>query len=122
MHEGYDMVIVSRYANGAKSYDDDFFTRIGNFLFTKMVNLSFGAKYTDVLVIFRAFRKDILEKVKIDVTEDIDIQLAIKCAKKKLKVTDIPGDEPKRVGGVRKISVLGTGFGLFVAYFKELFN
>jgi len=122
MQEGHDMVIVSRYAKGAKSFDDDFFTRIGNFMFTKMVNLFFRAKYTDVLVIFRAFRKDILKKIKIDVTEDIDLQLSIKCAKKKLRVADIPGDEPKRVGGERKISVLGTGSGLIVAFFKELFN
>jgi len=121
MEEGYDMVIVSRYTGGAKSYDDDFFTRIGNFLFTKLVNLFFRAKYTDVLVIFRAFRKDILKKIDIDVKEDIDLQLSIKCTKKKLRVVDIPGDEPKRIGGKRKISIVKTGFGLFETFFKEVF-
>src|SRR3989338_2739082 len=114
MKEGYDMVIVSRYMQGAKSHDDDFFTSIGNFLFTKLVNLFFRAKYTDVLVIFRAFRKDILKKINLDAKEDIDLQLSIKCAKNKLKVSDIPGDEPKRIGGERKISIVGSGFGLFM--------
>ena len=121
MREGHDMVIVSRYIKGAKSNDDDFFTRIGNFLFTNLVNLFFRAKYTDVLVIFRAFRKDILKKIKIDVKEDIDLQLCIKCAKKKLKVTDIPGDEPKRIGGERKINIVRTGLQLFGALIKEIF-
>jgi glycosyltransferase involved in cell wall biosynthesis len=121
MEEGYDMVIVSRRTEGAKSYDDDFFTRIGNFLFTKLVNLFFKAKYTDVLVIFRAFRKDIIKKINIDVKEDIDLQLSIKCAKKKLRVADIPGDEPKRIGGKRKISIPKTGFELMIALFKEIF-
>ncbi|MBL7047349.1 MAG: glycosyltransferase, partial [Candidatus Marinimicrobia bacterium] len=30
MKEGYDIVIVSRYLNGAKSYDDDIVTAFGN--------------------------------------------------------------------------------------------
>ncbi len=122
MKEGYDMVIVSRYMQGAKSHDDDFFTRIGNFLFTKLVNLFFRAEYTDVLVIFRAFRKDILKKINLDAKEDIDLQLSIKCAKNKLKVSDIPGDEPKRIGGERKISIVGSGFGLFMTLAKEIVN
>lgn len=122
MKEGYDMAVVSRYTQGAKSHDDDFFTRIGNFLFTRLVNLFFGAKYSDVLVIFRAFRKDILKKINIDEGEDIDLQLCIRCAKKKLKVVDIPGDEPRRIGGKRKISIVRTGFGLFMTLVKEIFN
>ena len=122
VEDGNDMVIASRYTGGAKSYDDDFFTRIGNFLFTKLVNLFFRAKYTDVLVIFRAFRKDVLKKIKIDVKEDIDLQLSIRCAKKGLKIADIPGDEPKRIGGKRKISIIKTGFGLLATFFKEVFN
>jgi glycosyltransferase involved in cell wall biosynthesis len=122
MKEGHDMVIVSRYMAGAKSYDDDFFTRIGNFLFTSTVNLFFRAKYTDTLVIFRAFKKNVIEKIKFDVRGDVDLQLSIRCAKKKLKVTEIPGDEPKRVGGERKISIIGTGFQLLIFLIKELFT
>ena len=34
--EGYDMVIVSRYAQGAKSYDDDAVTAFGNWLIYRM--------------------------------------------------------------------------------------
>lgn len=82
----------------------------------------YRTNFTDVLVIFRAFRKDILKKIKIDVKEDIDMQLCIKCAKKKFKVVDIPGDEPKRIGGKRKIGVIKTGFELLVTFFKEVFR
>ena len=121
IEKGYDMVIVSRYRDGAKSYDDDFFTKIGNFFFTKMVNIFFSAKYTDVLVIFRGFRKDIFRKIIIEPDGDIDLQLSIKCAKMKLKVAEIPGDEPKRIGGKRKISILGTGYKLIVGLIKEIF-
>jgi glycosyltransferase involved in cell wall biosynthesis len=39
LKEGYDMVIVSRYAKGAKSYDDDAITSFGNWLFTTTIKL-----------------------------------------------------------------------------------
>ena len=60
MEEGYDMVIVSRYISGAKSEDDDFITAMGNWMFTKMVNILFGGNYTDSLVMFRAFKKELV--------------------------------------------------------------
>ncbi len=39
MKEGYDMVIVSRYAGDAKSYDDDAVTAFGNWLFSTSISL-----------------------------------------------------------------------------------
>lgn len=46
MKEDYDMVIVSRYLDGAKSEDDDVITAFGNWLFTKTVNFLRGGHYT----------------------------------------------------------------------------
>src|SRR3989338_904785 len=43
MKQGYDMVIVSRYAKGAKSADDDAITGFGNWLFRTMINICHGA-------------------------------------------------------------------------------
>ena len=122
MKEGHDMVIVSRYAKGAKSYDDDFLTKIGNKIFTKLVNSLFKANYTDVLVIFRAFRKDILDKLGNNISGDIDMHLSIGCAKKKLKVADIPGNEPKRISGERKMKVIKTTKLLIRQIIREKFN
>ena len=122
MKEGYDMVIVSRYTQGAKSHDDDIFTRMGNALFTRLVNLIFGASYTDVLVIFRGFRKDILNKISHDPKGDIDMELSIQCAKKGLRVAEIPGDEPKRIAGNRKMKVIKTGTIILMQLIKEAFR
>lgn len=123
MKEGYDMVIVSRYANGAKSYDDDFITSIGNRMFTKLTNILYGAKYTDTLVMFRAFRKDIIRTLELDVKNQpaLELQLCIRCTKRKLKVAEIPGDEPKRIGGVRKMRPIYNGSVLMWLIVKELF-
>ena len=41
MEEGNEMVIVSRYKDGAKSYDDTLISGFGNWMFTKLVNIFF---------------------------------------------------------------------------------
>lgn len=121
--EGYDMVIVSRYLNGTKSYDDDRITAFGNWMFTKMVNIFFGGKYTDVLVMFRAFKKELVKTLEMDTKRfpTFEVQLAIRCAKRKMKVAEIPGDEPKRIGSVRKMHPLFNGSAVLLEIIKELF-
>jgi len=107
--EGYDMVIVSRYLGDACSYDDTFVSRLGNWAFTKIINLLFGFHYTDALVMFRGYKKSIPEDLGITVRKSPlyealigryiswEPQMSVRCAKKRLKITEIPGDEPLRV-------------------------
>lgn len=121
MQQGYDMVIASRYRDGAKSEDDDFFTRIGNWLFTQMVSKLFGVRYTDSLVMFRAFRKSLANE--LGMTEKIlpvfEVQLCIRCAKFKKKICEIPVDEPKRIGGYRKMRIIYNGAAVLYIILKD---
>jgi len=120
--EGYDMVVVSRYKGGAKSEDDDFFTAIGNMGFTWLINFLFGAKYTDTLVGFRSIRCDAIARMRLHLQEEEswirrswtylnawEVAEATRAARLKMKVAEIPGDEPKRIGGVRKLSIIRNG-------------
>lgn len=117
MKKGYDMVIVSRYFEGAKSYDDGFITAFGNWLFTFLANILFRGKYTDTLVGFRAYRKELIKKLDLlhNQTSVVDRFLydhtkltsweylsVIRCARRRFKVSQIPGDEPPRIGGIKK--------------------
>ena len=36
---------------------------------------------------------------------------SIRAARLRLKVTEIPGDEPAHIGGERKLSIIRNGFG-----------
>src|SRR5262249_37518216 len=65
MDEGYDMVIVSRYKRPARSADDDLVTGFGNWLFTRTVNLLHGGRYTDVMVIYRAYRTRLIRELEL---------------------------------------------------------
>ncbi len=134
MREGYDMVIVSRYAKGAKSYDDDPVTAFGNWLFTNLINLLHGGHYTDAMVIYRAYRKSLISELDLDKDASYAFEerlfktkisweplLSIRCAKRRLKCADIPGDEPAREGGERKLQVLRWGAAYMFEVFREIF-
>jgi glycosyltransferase involved in cell wall biosynthesis len=107
---GADLVIVSRYKDGARSHDDDAFTGVGNQMFTRMTNLMFGSHFTDLLVGFRAYRKAGFHDLGLDANGlSWPAQEAIRFFVAGRKCVDIGGDEPKRIGGQRKMRILGTG-------------
>jgi glycosyltransferase involved in cell wall biosynthesis len=122
--EGFDMVIASRYLGGAKSEDDDPVTGFGNWMFTAMINLVFGGRYTDSLVMLRAWRKEIISDFTLMNVQRAGFEplLSIRCAKEKRKVTEIPGDEPKRIGGVRKMNPIKNGIDILKLICAERFS
>ena len=128
--EGYDMVIASRYAQNARSYDDDPVTKFGNWFFTTMINILHGSHYTDAMVMYRIYRTNLLKELGLDQDKSYSFEetlfnttvgceplLSIRAAKRKIKYTDIPADEPKRIGGIRKLKIIKWG----LAYFFEVF-
>ncbi len=132
--QGYDMVIASRYFDGAKSEDDDFITAFGNWFFTKTVNLLHRAKYTDVMVIFRAYRTKLIYDLELHKDEGYETAerlfrtkisweplLSVRAAKRKLKIAEIPGDEPPRIGGERKLKILKWGAAYYFQFLREVF-
>ncbi len=134
LKEGYDMVIVSRYAKGAKSYDDDAITSFGNWLFTTTINLLHGGQYTDAMVIYRAYPTKLIKDLDLDKDESYDFEeklfgtnisweplLSVRAAKRKLKCADIPGDEPAREGGERKLQVIRWGAAYMWQVIREVF-
>lgn len=134
MGEGYDMVIASRYKDGAKSDDDDWFTGFGNWLFTRLVNWLHAAHYTDAMVIYRAYKTKLFQALDLDKDESytperwlgtvigVEPLLSVRCAKMKLRVAEIPADEPRRVGGERKLDALRWGGAYLLQFFRELYH
>jgi len=133
MAEGYDMVIVSRYLSGAVSRDDDALTAFGNWLFTTMINILHGGHYTDTMVMFRAYKRKLISALDLDKDSTYAPEmffstriswepiLSVRCAKRKLKVSEIPGDEPPRLGGERKLQIVRWGGAYMTQVLRELY-
>ena len=47
--------------------------------------------------------------------------MSIRAAKRKLKIGEIPGDEPARIGGERKLKIFRWGFAYYFQIIRELF-
>ena len=135
MEKGYDMVIASRYLGDAVSEDDNIVTAFGNWLFTMVINLLHGGHYTDAMVIYRAYRTALIEELDLNKEEShafverlfftvisIEPLLSVRAAKRKLKVGEIPGDEPPRIAGKRKLQIIRWGGAYMVQVFMELFT
>ncbi len=123
IEKGADLVIGSRYKKGAKSYDDDIVTSFGNWMFTKIVNLLFRTKFTDVLIGYRTYRRSTLDKLDIRAKNlDWSVELPILFAKSGAKIIDIPCDEPKRIGGKRKMHPIKTGLDISKVIIWEFFH
>ena len=134
MREGYDLVIASRYYEGAKSTDDDIVTGFGNWFFTTLVNVLFGGRYTDVLVMLRAFRKDLIYDLGLDKEEVYTVPeklfftqisweplMAVRAVRRGKKVGEIGFDEPPRIGGERKLQIVRWGAAYIYQFARELF-
>ena len=135
MREGFDIVIVSRYLEEAKSYDDTLITAFGNWLFTKSINLFHRSKYTDAMVMFRAYKKNIFYDLELDnynksykfyekiffTKIGVEPLLSIRAAKAKLNISEIPGDEPPRIGGKAKLQVVRWGLAYYSQVLYEFF-
>ena len=134
LDEGYDMVIASRYKPPAKSDDDDRVTAFGNWLFTRTVNLLHGGQYTDAMVIYRAYRTRLVRDLELDQDRwyltperlfrtriSWEPLLSARAARRGLKVAEIPGDEPPRIGGERKLQVLKWGAAYYFQFVRDFF-
>jgi glycosyltransferase involved in cell wall biosynthesis len=100
--EGHDLVIASRYYQGMKSDDDDFMSRLGNKVFTGLINILFRARYSDAMTMYKAFPIKLLHELRIDENRNNDFaEIAIVCraARRKLKIVEIPSHEQARIGG-----------------------
>ena len=133
MNEGYDLVCVSRFLPPAKTHNPSKVRRFGNYMFTKIINILFGANYTDVLGGFRGYRRDAVERMglsnqssecflreKYDLLNTWELGSVMRAAKLNLSTIDIPGEEPKRIGGESKVSIIKNGIMIVMQILYEL--
>lgn len=130
--KGYDLVIGSRYLGPAHSDDDDLVTAFGNWLFTRTVNILHRGRYTDVMTILRIYRKDLIPRLGLDLDRAYELPerlfhtrisweplMSVRASKSGLSITEIPVDEPARIGGERKLQILRWGAAYYFQFWWE---
>ena len=112
LREGYDHVVVSRYLEHAVSDDDHAVSAFGNWMFSRLMRPLARFPITDALNIYRGYNRQIILDpdfgfyMKGPVLEPLVTGI---CGLRNLIAAEIPGDEPVRIGGVTKRSILYNG-------------
>ncbi len=122
--EGYEMVTASRFLPESRVDVEDDRLRIrvfGNKICAMLVNIFWGGNVTDTTNALRGFTKSCYKKANLNTfgyTENF--QLTIRCAKLKIKTTEIPTHELPRIGGVVKADTKGVMFDMIKVFLSEL--
>jgi glycosyltransferase involved in cell wall biosynthesis len=112
LHEGYDMVVMSRYLPGAVSEDDHAISAFGNWMFSRLMRPLARFPITDALNIYRGYSRKIILDPDFEryllgpVLEPLVTGI---CGLRGMKAAELPGDEPRRIGGVTKRSIIRNG-------------
>jgi glycosyltransferase involved in cell wall biosynthesis len=119
---GANVVKGSRFLPHGGSEDLTPIRRAGNVILTKLLNLLFLTKYTDLCYGFIAFDKNAIKKLNGNLaSENFEIETEI-CIKSKLlglRVIEIPSIERARRYGVSNLSTFKDGFKILSLLLKE---
>jgi len=117
--KGYEYIMGSRYAKGAKSFDNTPIRDLGNRFFTFLTNLLFKTNVTDSIYTYNAIPKNIFNKIKAKSPGfEYCTELLVKARALNLKFSEIPTNEKARMSGQSKVNPLVDG----IKYLKIIFS
>jgi len=118
---GFDICMGSRFIQGGGTEDMPWHRRMGNKSFIFLVNLFWGMNYSDLCYGYRSFRKDCLNKLSLKSEGfGIETEIAIKAAKKKLRVLEVPSFEIARAKGEGKLRTFSDGWLILKTIYDEI--
>ncbi|MDA1277811.1 MAG: glycosyltransferase family 2 protein [Verrucomicrobia bacterium] len=112
LREGYDVVVMSRYLPPAKSHDDTWITALGNWMFSQMIAALSRAHLTDALTMYRGFRRELFVSAEFEryvVGPVFEPLISGWASLHRMKMTELPSDEPPRLAGEKKMRILYNG-------------
>ena len=118
-----DFLFASRYdkPNGG-SDDDNLITLIGNYIFTKLRNIFFSLKITDILftyVLGKTLSFNNLALKSKDFT--LCVEFPIKANRNQCVLANIPSYERSRIGGKKKVNAFKDGMLILLKMIKMFF-
>tara|TARA_Y100000996_G_C22498231_1_gene633261 strand:- start:369 stop:1037 length:669 start_codon:yes stop_codon:yes gene_type:complete len=118
-----DFVFASRYLKNAGSDDDTFLTVIGNFIFTLIGKIFFSLKLSDILYTFLLGKTSSFKKLDLKSNDFcLCVEMPIKAKRLKMKYSDTPSFERKRIAGEKKVNEFRDGFKILFYMIKSFFR
>ena len=117
-----DFVYTSRYEKTGSSEDDTLITLIGNKIFSKLGNIFFSLKISDILYTYLMGKTKSFKKLNIESNDfRFCVELPIKMQLSNMKYKCIPSYEYKRIAGKKKVSAFKDGFLILLEMLRLFF-
>ena len=117
-----DFVYTSRYEKTGSSEDDTLITLIGNKIFSKLGNIFFSLKISDILYTYLMGKTQSFKKLNIESNDfRFCVELPIKMQISNMKYKCIPSYEYKRIAGKKKVSAFRDGFLILLEMLRLFF-
>lgn len=117
---GNDFAKGSRFARGGGSSDITFLRSAGNFGLSKLVNLLFRTRFSDLCYGYNAFWKYCLDHVEID-TDGFEVEtlMNIRMHQARFKIVEVPSFEYPRIHGISKLNTFKDGWRVLKTIVRE---
>ena len=118
-----DFIYTTRYETGGGSDDDTIITFIGNKFFSKLGNLLFSIKISDILYTYLMGRTSSFKSLGVQSNDfRFCVELPLKMEFAKMKYKTIPSYEKKRIGGEKKVNAFKDGFLILIEMINLFFR
>jgi len=118
-----DFVYTTRYENNGGSEDDTLITYVGNKFFSKLGNILFSLRISDILYTYLIGRTSSFNLLDIK-SDDFRfcVELPIKMQSLNMKYECLPSYEKKRIAGKKKVNAFIDGFLILLEMIKLFIN
>jgi glycosyltransferase involved in cell wall biosynthesis len=117
---GADYAKGTRFAGDGGSADITAMRRMGNWWLTRLVNLVYGTRYTDLCYGYNAFWRRCLDQLDLDSDGfEIETLLCIRASRARLTVAEVPSFERRRIHGASKLNTFRDGWRVLKTILRE---
>jgi glycosyltransferase involved in cell wall biosynthesis len=108
--DGNDFAKGSRFAPGGRSNDITPLRRAGNRALTRLVNILFGTRYSDLCYGYNAFWRHCLPHMQVTCAGfEVETLINVRVARAGLSVAEVPSAEHERLHGQGNLNVVRDG-------------
>ena len=117
---GADVAMGSRFALGGGTSDMELHRRAGNWVLTKLVQMAFGARYSDLCYGYFAFWREVLPHLDGPFTGfEVETMMHIRAVRSGLRIAEVPSYEAERIFGSSNLRTVRDGARVFATICRE---
>ena len=109
---GADFVKGSRFMQGGRTDDMEWYRRFGNWCFVMLVKLRFGGRFSDLCYGYIGFRRSALNRLSLERDDGFEIETSmnVQALTTGLVVHEVPSIEAPRIHGVSNLRTIPDGW------------